>query len=286
MIMSTPQNPYGQHPNPYGQPPYQQYQQQTGYPQYPQQAGQAQPGYGQQPHPAAGGWGGPSPYGPPPVPPKKSRTGLILGLSLGAIPLVLLLAWFGNNVDLRSDRAGGGSGFPAAEYGLTAPKTLLDGTYALADDQSAQRQEQLESSPVDESVIRDPQATVAQYTSVSEGGVLVISGMHGRIKDPAAAREKILDGAATAEGATLAVPAKDFVPAGSDVTITCQVVTMTQDGGGTAQLPICAWADDNTNASVSVVTAAGATQSPKETDLAAAAEATAKVREEIRKPLS
>jgi hypothetical protein len=166
------------------------------------------------------------------------------------------------------------------------PNQARSRTNGIADDQSAQRQEQLESSPVDESVIRDPQATVAQYTSVSEGGVLVISGMHGRIKDPAAAREKILDGAATAEGATLAVPAKDFVPAGSDVTITCQVVTMAQDGGGTTPLPICAWADDNTNASVSVVTAAGATQSPEETDLAAAAETAAKVREEIRKPLS
>ncbi|MEW2631844.1 hypothetical protein AB0903_09325 [Streptomyces sp. NPDC048389] len=300
--MSTPQNPYGQQPNPYGrtqypqqqpypqQPGYAQYPQQPGYAQYPQQAGHPQaghpqPAYGQQPHPAANGWGGPSPYGPPPVPPKKSRTGLIIGLSLGAVPLILLFAWFGNNVDLRSDRAGGGSGFPAAEYGLTAPKTLLDGTYELADDQSARRQEQLESSPVDESTIRDPQATVAQYTSVSEGGVLVISGMHGRIKDPATAREKILDGAATAEGATLSVPAKDFTPAGSEVTITCQVVTMAQDGGGTTPLPICAWADDNTNASVSVITAAGATQSPEKIDLAAAAETTAKVREETREPL-
>jgi hypothetical protein len=211
--MSTPQSPYGQQPNPYGPPQYQQYQQypqQPGYPQYPQQAGHPQQGHGQ--HPAAGGWGGPAPYGPPPVPPKKNRTGLVVGLSLGAIPLILLLAWFGNNVDLRSDRAGGGSGFPAAEYGLTVPKTLLDGKYELADDQSDQRQEQLEAYPVDESLIRDPQATVAQYTSVSEGGVLVVSGMHGRIKDPAAAREKILDGAATAEGATLSVPAKDFTP--------------------------------------------------------------------------
>ncbi|WP_189890283.1 hypothetical protein [Streptomyces xantholiticus] len=157
--MSMPQNPYGQQPNPYGQP------------QYPQQPGHPQPGYGQQPHPAAGGWGGPPPYGPPPVPPRKNRTGLTLTLALGAIPLILLLVWFGNSVDLHPDDAGGGSEFPVAEYELTTPKTLLDGKYELADDQSAQRQQQLESSPVDESSIRDPQATVAQYTSTSEGRV-------------------------------------------------------------------------------------------------------------------
>ncbi|MEV4333450.1 hypothetical protein AB0K02_23395 [Streptomyces sp. NPDC049597] len=276
--MSTPQNPYGQQPNPYSQPQYQQ------YPQYPQ-PGHPQPGYGQPPHPAAGGWGGPPPYGPPPAPPRKNRTGLTLTLALGAIPLILLLVWFGNSGNERSDDAGGGSEFPATEYELTAPKTLLDGKYELADDQSAQRQQQLESSAVDESNIRDPQATVAQYTSKSEGGVLVLSGMHGSIKDPDAARRQILDGAATADGATLSVPAKDFTPAGSEVTITCQVVTMAQTGGGSSPLPICAWADENTNASVSVITAAGATQSPEEVDLAAAAEATAQVREEIRRPI-
>ncbi|MDQ1005834.1 hypothetical protein QFZ82_000319 [Streptomyces sp. V4I23] len=126
---------------------------------------------------------------------------------------------------------------------------------------------------------------MAQYTSNSEGGVLVLSGMHGSIKDPAAAREKILDGAATADGATLSVAAKDFTPAGSEVTITCQVVSMAQAGGGSTPLPICAWADDNTNASVSLITATGATQSPEEVDLAAAAKATAQVREEIRRPI-
>ncbi|MGX1504342.1 UNVERIFIED_CONTAM: hypothetical protein RKD43_002967 [Streptomyces graminofaciens] len=127
---------------------------------------------------------------------------------------------------------------------------------------------------------------MAQYTSASEGGVLVLSGMHGRIRNPDTAREKMLDGAATADGATLAVPAKDVTPAGSDVTVTCQVVTMAQDGGGTASLPICAWADENTSASVTVVTAATSTKSPQDIDLEAAAEMTTQVREQVRKPLS
>ncbi|MEU0371483.1 hypothetical protein ABZ070_14695 [Streptomyces sp. NPDC006283] len=287
--MSTPPNPYGQQPHPYGQPQYPQQspypQQQPGYPQ--QQAPYPQPGYGQQqPYPGAGGgWGNPLPYAPPVPPPKrKNRTGLTISLAFGLVALILGLAWFGNR---DSGSPGGGeSSFPAAEYRLTAPETLLDGTYELADDQSAERQKQLESSTVDESNIRDPKATVAQYTSASEGGVLVISGMHGRIKDPDTARESILRGAAGADGSALAVPAKDFTPAGSEVTITCQVVTMDQTGGGTAPLPICAWADDNTNASVTLVTDGTAKKSPEAIDLESAAATAAKVREEIRRPLN
>jgi hypothetical protein len=286
MVMSTPQNPYGQQPNPYGGPP----QPQPPYPGHAAPPVPPQPGYGGQPYPPAGGWGAPSPYpyAPPVQPPKKDHTARNVVIVMASIIGLLAFGWFAANV-LRPAGGGGGGGgaaYPAAEYRLTAPRTLLDGKYELADDQSAQRQKELESSPVDETDIRDPQATVAQYTSASEGGVLVLSGMHGRIRNPDTAREKMLDGAATADGATLAVPAKDVTPAGSDVTVTCQVVTMAQDGGGTASLPICAWADENTSASVTVVTAATSTKSPQDIDLEAAAEMTTQVREQVRKPLS
>lgn len=279
--MSTPQNPYGQQPNPYGTPPQQQY---PGYaaPPVPPQAG-----YGGQPHGPSGGWAtlSPYPYAPPVRPPKKDHTARNVVIVMASVFGLLGFGFVAADL-FRPPGGGSAGGFPAAEYELTAPESLLDGAYELADDQSAHRQRQLESSDPDESNIRDPQATVAQYTSTSEGGVLVLSGMHGRIKDPDTAREEILDGAATAEGATLSVPAKDFTPAGSDVTITCQVVTVTQDGGGTSALPVCAWADGNTNASVAVVTATGAAESPEEIDLSAAARTTAQVREETRKPLT
>ncbi|MEV6239553.1 hypothetical protein [Lentzea sp. NPDC051838] len=105
--------PYGQQPNPYGQqpqqPPYGQpqpgYGQQPppGYGQQPQpgygqpqqdpfgqqgpqsggfpQQGYGQPQYGQQP-----GYGGPGGFGGPP--PKKSNTGLIIGVIVGVLVLV------------------------------------------------------------------------------------------------------------------------------------------------------------------------------------------------------
>ncbi|MGW3623794.1 hypothetical protein [Streptomyces sp. NPDC000880] len=264
--MSTPPPP-----NPYTQPQY---------PQYPQQGYAPQPQY-QQPYPGTGGpaygWGA-----PPPQPPKKNQGPKIALITLACIAGVFAFAWFGNNV------VGGGSGgssgsFPQAEYQLTLPETLLDGEYKLGEDQSDKRQDGLAGTS--DANIRDAKAAVAQYLSTSESGVLVISGMYGRIKDPDEARTSILEGAGESDGSTIAVPAKDFTPAGSEVTITCQVLTTEQTGGGTSTLPMCAWADDNTNAAVGLTNVQIAKQSPEEVDLKAVAEATLKVREETRKPI-
>lgn len=269
--MSTPpQNPYAQHPQ------YQQYPQQGygGQPPYPQ------PGYGQQPYPGPGGPG--YGWGAPPPPPPKKNTGRIVAITLGSVAALLALSWFGNNVTLRS---GGGSdgGFPEAEYQLTLPQTLLDGKYKLADNMSEKFQDEL--SHTSEANIRDTQGSMAQYVSEAEGGVLVVSGMHGRIKDPDKARSMILKGSREADGATVAVAPEGVDVVGSDITITCQVLTHEQEEGGTATLPMCAWADDNTNATVALVTPETATQSPEEIDLKVVAEATVKIRGEIRKPI-
>ena len=74
---------YSQQPGQYGQPqqdPFgQQGPQSGGFPQ--QGYGQPQPGYGQQP-----GYGGPGGFGGPP--PKKSKTGLIIGVVIGVLVLV------------------------------------------------------------------------------------------------------------------------------------------------------------------------------------------------------
>ncbi|MFF4231066.1 hypothetical protein [Streptomyces sp. NPDC001820] len=272
--MSTPP------PNPYTQPQYPQQQ----YPQYPQQGYAPQPQY-QQPYPGQGGpaygWGA-----PPPPPPQKNQGPKIALITLACIAGVFALSWFGNNVV-----GGGGSGgssssgsFPVAEYQLTLPQTLLDGKYKLTGDLSEKGQDGLAGTS--EANMRDAKAVVAQYTSQSETGALVISGGYGRIKDPDEARTKILKGAGESDGSTIAVPAKDFTPAGSEVTISCQVLTTEQTGGGTTTLPMCAWADGNTNAAVALTNARIAKQTPEEVDLKAVAEATLKVREETRKPIN
>jgi hypothetical protein len=114
-------------------------------------------------------------------------------------------------------------------------------------------QRQAEPAGTSEANLRDAKAAVAQYLSTSESGVLVISGIYGRIKDPDEARTSILKGAGESErghhrrtrqglhsgriGSDHHLPGAD---GGAD--------------GATSTLPMCAWADDDTNAAVALAT--------------------------------
>ncbi|MGW6567968.1 hypothetical protein [Streptomyces sp. NPDC054975] len=249
----------GPQPGPYGPPP-------QGYPQ--------QPGVPQQyPGPGAGAWGQP-PVGPP----KKKRTGLIVGIVVGAVAVVAGLGYAGK---LVLDGAGLAGDFPEATHRLVVPKTLLDGTFTLTNDASETEGKEVEDTY--DPTVKDVKAAIAQYTG-KDDAVLVVSGFHGRLRSPAATRASILSGAAKDKGTTLAVPPKDFTPAGHGITISCQVTT-TKDATGTATLPMCAWGDDNTASFVAVVTTESATADPQDVDLAELAETTAKVRAEMRKPI-
>ncbi|MFE9636403.1 hypothetical protein [Streptomyces sp. NPDC006463] len=270
--------PPQQPPGPYGptQPPY-------GGQQYPPQPSHQQryPGqpYPPQPYPGQGAWGQP-PMGPP----RKNRTGMVIGIVAASLVALGALGFVVNLLN-EAGSVASGAGFPEAKYRLTVPKTLLDGKYQLVQDLSdTQGKEALKGSY--DSKIRDPKPAVGQYTSDSPKGVsaLVISGMYGQFKDPEGARKKMLGGAADAEGATLAVPARDITPSGSDITLSCQVLTARQDGVEST-LPMCAWADENTGASVAFVTPETAQQRPGSVDLAKVAETTLKVRAESRQPV-
>ncbi|WP_406863112.1 hypothetical protein ABZO31_22795 [Streptomyces sp. HUAS MG47] len=268
--MSTPPQPpqYPQQPqpgNPYASAPQGPYGTPQGVPpQYPQ----------------GGGWGQPqAPFGQPVPPPKKNRTGLILGI-VGGVLLVCVLLVGGLAYLGKSLVEGVESSFPEARYKLTVPQTLL-GDYKLVTDSSATEGKEVEET-IDPTV-RDAKAAIAQYEG-KNASVLVVSGFHGRLSDPDGTRAAILDGAADDPNTTIAVPAKDFRPAGSDVTISCQVAR-SKEGGVTSTLPMCAWGDDNTASFVAVVTAETALMDPKKVDLAKVAETTAEVRTEMRKPI-
>ncbi|RSS84074.1 hypothetical protein [Streptomyces sp. WAC06614] len=272
--------PYAPHqtgrPHPYGAQPHGGPQPYAAYP--PQQ----------QPYPAPTGWG------PPPMgPPQRNRTGLVVGI-VAAVAAGLLAAGFVvANLGGSGSGSGGATGpadstasdFPEAKYRLTVPKTLLGGTYALDQDLSQTKGKEALDGAYDPK-IRDPKPAVGQYSSTSptEKGALVISGMYGRFKDPAGARQKMLAGAAQSDGATVAVPPKDITPAGAEVTVSCQVLTTTEQGVKVT-LPMCAWADGNTGASVAMVTEKTSRQSPTTIDLDAMATTTLKVRTETRQPL-
>ncbi|WP_371662551.1 hypothetical protein [Streptomyces sp. NBC_00280] len=276
-----PDNPYGPPPTsgPYGQqpppPPYQGPQQPGPYGQQPP----PQPPYGQQPPYGAPG---PAPWGAPMAPPpKKSRLGLILGIVGGVVALVVVgvgvLVWIGTKSD---------SGFPEAEYKLTLPQTVLDEKYELAGDLSRSEGRAIEEEADGAWDARDTKAVVGQYSVGGDQakGTLVISGMYGRFKNTGLARDNMMEGAAGGAGAKVAVKPKDFKPAGSDVTVTCEVLVQTQ-AGTELTIPICGWVDGNTGASIAEITADTVTKKPAQVDLAAAAETAVKIRDEIRKPI-
>ncbi|WP_405938837.1 hypothetical protein OG338_21320 [Streptomyces sp. NBC_00726] len=277
-----PQDPYGAPQGPYGPPqpqpnPYAQ-QQPWGAPQ------------GAGPQPWGAPPGGPQPWGAPVggpgfPPPRRTRPGVIAAVVVGALlvagGVVFGVVQLGDKADDKLPVSGGSGGFPAAEYKLTVPKTLLEGDYTLLADTSATDGKDIEDTY--DPTIRDPKAVVTQYTS-KDGGTLIVSGMWGRIKKPEFSRDTILKGAAEAEGMTVAVPAREFTPAGYGITVACEVVR-SEDGDITSTLPMCAWGDDNTASFVAVVTPETALQDPDEVDLAEAARQAAQVRKEMRKPI-
>ncbi|MEU2249868.1 hypothetical protein [Streptomyces sp. NPDC019224] len=269
------QNPYAQQPGPGQQQPY-------GYPQA-QQPGPGQQPYGYPQGPAPQPWGA-LPGGPGFPPPRRTRPGLIAAIVAGALVVAGGITFGAARL---TDAAADGKlpvsgGFPAAEYRLTVPKTLLNGEYTLHADTSATDGKDIEET-YDPS-IRDAKAVVTQYTSNS-GGTVVVSGMWGRIRSPEFSRDKILEGAAEADGMTVAVPAREFTPEGYGITIACEIVRSKDDGIGGNTLPMCAWGDDNTASLVAVVTAGTALQDPDEVDLDKAARQAAQVRKEMRRPL-
>ncbi|SCE36342.1 hypothetical protein GA0115261_104761 [Streptomyces sp. OspMP-M43] len=267
----SPQNPYGQ--NPYGalpaapgsvpQPPPYGYPQQP--PAQPQQGGWGQPGI-------PGGW---PPQGP--QPPRRKRTGLVVGIAVGAVVVAGAIVF---GVTQLADK-GTDLAYPKAEYRLLVQQKLLDGEFRLGQDLSETEGKEIEDTP--DPSIRDGEAVVAHYTS-DKGGALVLSGMYGRLASPGFMRGKIMEGAAEADGAKLVVPAEEFTPEGYDITIECQVV-QSKEAGGVANIPMCAWGDDNTAAMIAVIRPESVLKDAESIDLAAVAAETAKVREEARKPI-
>lgn len=251
-----------------------------GYPGPPRQAGYGYPNAPQQPT----GWGDPGisgqPVAPgwPPEPPRKKPVKLIVGIVVGAL-VVAGGVVFGVSrlVDKGTDAV-----YPEARNKLVVRKTLLDGEFTLSQDRSATEGKDIEDTP--DLSIRDAKAVVVQYDS--EGGnVLIVSGMYGRIADPEFTRDSIMKGAGgTSTGSTVVVPAKEFTPDGYDVTIACQV-QQTGTGGDKGVIPTCAWGDDNTGAMVAILRMEDALGNAQDVDLEKAAEETAKVREEMLKPI-
>ncbi|MEW1610862.1 MULTISPECIES: hypothetical protein [unclassified Streptomyces] len=288
-MTTPPQGPYGPPPppqNPYGSPaaaPGVPPQQPYGSPQQPpaappqQGGGWGQPGWGQQPGiPGAGGPGaaGWPPQGPPP---RKKRTALIVGIVAGAVLLAGGITYGVSQLAGRTTDAA----FPEAEYKVVLQQKLLEGEFTLSQDLSSTEGKKIEE--MYDPTVRDAKAVVGQYSS-AKGGALVISGMYGRFSSPEVMTGKMMEGGAAGNGATVLVQPKEFTPAGYDITLTCQVLQSSQ-GGVRANVPMCAWGDDNTGVSVGIIRPETALKDGRTIDLEAVAEETAKIREEVRRPI-
>ncbi|MGW0703785.1 hypothetical protein ACWD0A_31665 [Streptomyces sp. NPDC002867] len=286
MTMPPPQQPAGPYgspptqPNPYGQP----------YPQSHPQPHYGQPPAPPQPYPAYPG--APGPWGQPPSgpPPRKNRTGLVLGICFGSMAALLALVYFGNRGSDAADEAAreAANPFPAAEYRLTVPKTLLDGEYELIKDGSSEANADMEKSGYGPGPdARNIKAVRGSYngTSATGNSGLVLIGMYGQFRNPAQPRDSLLDGLRKGDGMSEPKPAKTVTPPGSDVDLECTVM-LSKDEDGTATVPVCAWGDANTAAYVAFLTPADAAQDPDSVDLDAIAQQVVKVREEIRQPIN
>ncbi|MET7450994.1 hypothetical protein ABZT03_03670 [Streptomyces sp. NPDC005574] len=302
----APQHPYGPPPagNPYGPPPPQAPhggQPQPGPygppPQGPHAAGpygppQGPPAapYGQQP---AAPYGAPAPYPPQqyggwgappafPPPPRKRRVGLVLGIVGGVVGVIVAVV-----VALVLVGSAASGGFPEAHFTLSLPRTLVEGRYELTQDLSDSEGQKIKDEADGAWDAKVTGSVVGQYSPGGDAtkGTLVVSGMYGRFKNTDETRDNMMKGAAQGAAAKVAVQPKDFRPSGSGgVTITCEVLTRSQ-AGTALTVPVCGWADDNTGASVAEVTVATMSQDPSEVDLEAAAETTAKIRSDMRKPI-
>jgi hypothetical protein len=205
----------------------------------------------------------------------------VLGIVGGAVGLVVAVVVGFAVIGSQAEDS-----FPEAEYELRLSETLLDGKYELAQDLSDSEGRKLEDEMERAWDARDTQAAVGQYSLGGDEtrGTLVVSGMYGRFKNTASARDAMMEGAAESEGAEVAVKPRDFEPSGAGVTVTCQVLTQSQLGTDVT-VPICGWVDGNTGASIAEVTQEIALQKPDEVDLDAFAERILQVRSELRKPI-
>ncbi|MEU1313270.1 hypothetical protein ABZ419_30860 [Streptomyces cinnamoneus] len=303
-----PQPPQG--PNPYGQPGY-------GYPQQP-----PAPAYGQQPQapygapqqPAPGGWGQPQAPGgwgqqpgvpgqyPPPMPPQGGGKGKAVGITIGA--LVVVGALVGGAVFFMG---GGSSDGDVKPYTMVMPETLLEGKFtknSSAGSPSADKTEDITNDKTAKEMgISNGTGVKATYAN-AEKQVLSVVGAYGELADPNKTVDAVIakmdEGAkkneATMKGAQVETitPWTEFSPSGFDgAVIKCETKKSSYSAGtisSSAEVSVCIWGDSSafgmTRHMVSKSTSPYGGASASSGNVMSAkefAEATAKIRNEVRK---
>ncbi len=269
--------PQGQ-PGPYGQ------QQPYGQPQQGPYGQQPQPGpYGQQQQ--GGGWQ------VAPQPPKKSNTGMIIGIIAAVVVVAVVIVLVvsnsggGGTPAAAGGTSGGGGGTTAVKYKIVVKETVADDYTKSADSSSDSAGSDLSSLPG----MTDGQNVQAQYEKSGDTTKrLQFVGAWGSVPDPQVALDaafKEMDSSSDTSGKPIGSP-ETVTPAGLDdgAVMKCQLFG-SDDDGMTVKFPICLWADHSTIGMVADIdgTAMLTGGSPTISDDAALA---VKVRHDVLVPLA
>ncbi|MGW1750226.1 hypothetical protein ACWCRD_32320 [Streptomyces sp. NPDC002092] len=174
--------------------------------------------------------------------------------------------------------------YPRAEFSMTVPRTLLEGRFKLAKDDSPTKGRALQMTWRHSWDAEAVHGVVAVYQPDSvERGDLVVTGMYGRFKNTDRVRSRVLAGNGSKDSQVkVLTPPEDDTPSGSRIKISCEAVTRTWADGLTLTYPVCAWADGNTWARVADMTLLASTN----LDLKATARSTLQIRSEMVKPIT
>ncbi|MFF4496194.1 hypothetical protein [Streptomyces sp. NPDC001546] len=172
------------------------------------------------------------------------------------------------------------------DYRLSMPDTLLGGSYQRSGDGPPGSED---DAPTGHSgtAAGKPTRVTAQYERGAAGTreVLTVTGAYGRFTTPHdRSRTALLSGSAAPTEVQAPVPPKDITPPGSDITVSCQVLTRPGDEDVRVDVPMCAWSDRNTMALAALVTPDGPQPAPESIDLDRLAAMTLQVRSEARQP--
>lgn len=218
---------------------------------------------------------------PPRPAPRKKRTGLIAGIVAGSL-IALGAAGYGLVQIIGPVKLPDGN-WPQATHQLTAPPTVLEGSYRLTDDASDTEGQHIRKG-INDRRVRDKGMTIASYTSTDGKKALQFNGLYGQIRETDSVRAEVITALEEpSEGDTFYLPPVDFRPPGQDAVVRCAVRDMAQNKPVT-QVG-CAWADPNTTAVVLFTSTTLDTQEPAQVDLAHYAGLAAQLREDVRKPL-
>lgn len=172
------------------------------------------------------------------------------------------------------------------EYRLSMPDTLLSGSYQRSEDGPPSSEDDAPMGPSGTAAGK-PIRVTARYEKGSAGTreVLMVTGAYGRFTTPHnRSRTALLSGASAPTEVQAPVPPKDITPPGSDITVSCQVLTRPGDEDVRVDMPMCAWSDRNTMALVVLVIPDGPQPAPESIDLDGLAAMTLQVRSEARQP--